>query len=146
MEFGSVLVRLLILAGVGLVVAVAIKLLRNYFGSAQVPMQFDMHDAGLNGVVETRKPLLVEFVSPFCYECKVVMPILKAASIVHGTQLAVIDAKVRPDLAAKYAIRHTPTVLLVDTKGTVKAGWLGIPPTEELESALQEVSTTPARR
>lgn len=146
MDLTSLAIRVLILAGVGVLLFVVIRALRAYFENAQVPMRFDRGDAGLNGPAEARRPLLVEFVSPFCYECKVAMPILKAASIVHGTQLAVIDAKVRPDLASKYSIRHTPTILLVDGKGSVRAGWLGAPSDQELEEALLALSDGRAKR
>lgn len=128
--------RFLLLLALAAAIWAAILILRVYFRRAEVPARFDPADAGLprGGVV------LIEFVSPFCYECKVAMPVLKAASVVHRAPLAVIDAKIRPDLATKYSIRHTPTILVVDRKGTVKAGWLGTPPAAELEQALKSAS------
>jgi thiol-disulfide isomerase/thioredoxin len=79
---------------------------------------------------------LVEFVSPYCFECREALPLLKAAAKVYEAPLAVIDAKERPELANKYSIRHTPTILVVDSRGSVRGGWLGVPPEHELEAAL----------
>lgn len=132
----DVLLRLSILAGVGLVVGLAIVALRKYFSAAQVPQQFDPKDApNGNGTA-----LLVQFTSPYCYDCRQALPLLQAASMVHGARLAVIDAKDRPDLAAKYDIRHTPTILVVDKRGEVRAGWTGVPSSDELEAALVAAS------
>lgn len=125
-------VRLAILAGVALAVSSAIVLLRRYFEGGKLPERFDPADLGL----KRPAPALVEFTSPFCHECKVALPLLRAASLVHKTHLAVIDAKVRPDLARKYGVRHTPTILVVDGAGAVRAGWTETPPETELEAAL----------
>lgn len=132
----EVLFRLLILGGVGLAVAVSIVVIRAYFRAAQVPQKFDPKDApNANGAA-----LLVEFTSPYCYDCREALPLLKAASVLHGARLAVIDAKDRPDLAAKYDIRHTPTILVVDKRGAVRAGWTGVPTSDELDAALVAAS------
>lgn len=126
------MVRLLILAGLGLFIAVAILILRRYFRNATYPSRFDVSDVGEAG----RSGLLVEFVSPFCYECKEALPLLKAASKIYGTPLKIVDAKTSPELLMKYSIRHTPTILVVDRSGAVRRGWLGVPPEDELEAAL----------
>ena len=126
-------VRLLVLLLLAGSVAGAVLLIRRYFARAEIPPKFDLEDAGEGG------PRLVEFVTPYCYECKEVLPLLKAASTVYGTPLTVIDGRERPELLTKYSIRHTPTILVVDRRGSVKAGWLGTPSEEELESALAAV-------
>lgn len=107
--------------------------LRLYFTRSTVPVTFDRTDAG----VSTNGAFLVEFTSPYCYECKEALPLMKAASHVYGAPLAVIDAKDRPDLADKYEIRTTPTILVVDRSGRVTRGWLTSPPENELIEAIQ---------
>jgi thioredoxin-like negative regulator of GroEL len=124
--------RLLILGGVGAVTFVLIVALRRYFGNAQIPRRIDLSD-----IRADRAPAaLVEFTSPYCYECQEALPLLKAASRIYEAPLAVIDAKQKPELASKYSIRHTPTILVVDSKGAVRGGWLGVPPEKELEAAI----------
>lgn len=126
------ILRFAVLAGLGLLIATAVLILRRYFGSASYPARFDVTDVG----GADRAGLLVEFVSPYCYECKEALPLLKAASKIYGTPLKVVDARTSPELLSKYAIRHTPTILVVDRKGTVRNGWIGVPPEDELEAAL----------
>jgi thioredoxin-like negative regulator of GroEL len=116
---------------------IAVPLLRSYFGAKNFPDRFDRRDVGVNGSAA----LIVEFTSPYCYECKEALPLLKAASRVHSSNLAVVDARERPDLANKYGIRATPTILVVDKKGRVTSTWNVTPPESELEKALQAASS-----
>lgn len=118
--------RLLILFGVGGAATFTSFALRRYFRNAELPAKFDRKDVDLSH----KGPMLVEFTSPFCYECQVAFPLLQAASVAHDAPLAVIDARDRPDLTAKYSIRTTPTILVVDGKGKVTSGWLDISPSE----------------
>jgi thiol-disulfide isomerase/thioredoxin len=119
--------RLFVLLGVGGAATLTSFALRRYLRNAELPAKFDRRDVDLSH----KGPMLVEFTSPFCYECQVAFPLLQAASEAHGSPLAVIDAKARPDLTAKYAIRTTPTILVVDGRGKVTTGWLDTSPTEE---------------
>lgn len=124
-------IEILVLVGATSLLAAAA--LRRYFASQELPSRFDATDVDMS----RGTAFLVEFTTPYCYECKEALPLLKAASRVFDTPLAVIDAKKRPDLAAKYSIRSVPTILLVDPKGAVKRGWLSSPPESELIQALQ---------
>ena len=130
--------RLLILIGFGLAVSLAARLLRGYFAGARVPTRFERRDVD----VQDSRALLVEFTSPFCYDCQLALPVLEGLAQTHSASLAVIDAKERPDLAAKYGIRLTPTILVVDGNGAIRGGWLGNPPQHEVESALVEALAT----
>lgn len=101
--------------------------MRRYFNNAEIPRNFDRRDIAL----AHRGPMLVEFTSPFCHECQLALPVLEAVSISHGAALAIVDARARPDLTTKYAIRTTPTILVVDATGRVTHGWLDNAPTAE---------------
>jgi thiol-disulfide isomerase/thioredoxin len=137
-----IVVRLAILAALALVTWIGIRLLRRWFDGADAPARFDLSD--VSG--EARSPVVVEFTSPYCYECKTALPLLKAAALVHDASFELIDARDRPDLAGKYGIRRVPTILVVDGKGAVKASWLGTPPEPELEAALTAASNGNGRR
>lgn len=128
--------RLLVLAATALAVWGAALALRRYVAAASIPAAFDRGDVGADGA----GALIVEFTTPYCYECKAALPILKAAAVVHAAPLAVVDARTRPDLAAKYRIRRTPTILIVDPNGAVRAAWFVTPPEDELEAALREAA------
>ncbi len=125
--------RLLVLTALTGAVWLSIQWLRNYFADRHFPERFDRSDVGLNG----SGALIVEFTTPYCYECKEALPVLEAASKIHSSHLAVVDASDRPDLARKYGIKTTPTILVVDRKGKVKSGWWATPTEDELNQALQ---------
>lgn len=125
--------RLLVLMAVSGLVWLSIHWLRNYFADRHFPERFDRSDVGLNG----SGALIVEFTTPYCYECKEALPVLRAASETHSSHLVVVDASDRPDLAEKYGIKTTPTILVVDRKGRVKSGWWATPSDEELTFALR---------
>ena len=122
-----VLMAVLSLAGLGSIS------LRRYVSDAPMPSRFDRKDVDM----AHRGAMLVEFTSPYCHECQVAYPLLQAASETHQAPLAVIDAKDRPDLTTKYAIRTTPTILVVDRRGKVTDGWFVSPSVEDLSSALK---------
>ncbi|MGQ0679592.1 MAG: thioredoxin family protein [Actinomycetota bacterium] len=107
--------------------------LRRFVRKAPIPTRFDRSD------LDTAQagPLVIEFTSPMCYECQLAYPVLQAASAAHDVAFEVIDAKQRPDLAAKYSIRTTPTILVVDGRGRVTDGWFESPSRQDLDSALQ---------
>lgn len=130
----DIVLRLAILLVVSGAAAYSSFALRRYFQSADIPTRFDRKDVALSH----RGPMLVEFTSPYCHECQVAYPLLQAAAATHDAPLAVIDAKDRPDLTAKYAIRTTPTILVVDRKGKVTSGWLETSPSaDDLARALE---------
>ncbi|HVL51991.1 MAG TPA: thioredoxin family protein [Actinomycetota bacterium] len=129
----DLMLRLAILLAVGGGATFVSFALRRYFQNAQLPQRFDRKDVNLS----QPGTMLVEFTSPYCYECQVAYPLLQAASAAHDAPLAVIDARERPDLTSKYAIRTTPTILVVDRRGKVTSGWLDESPTEaDLTQAL----------
>ena len=129
--------RLVLVAGVGVVVWAVAWALRRYREGAATPRRFDPVDGSGVG-----SPLLVTFSGPYCIECHEILPRLQAASSEHGVPLAVIDIKDRPELAAKYDVRLTPTTLVVGAAGVVRAGWLGTPPAGEVEAALAAVGAS----
>ena len=126
------LARVAVLVGVAVLVWAAAWTLRRYAANARPPLSFDHADGG----GRRSAPLLVTFSGPYCVECEEIRPRLQAASEAHRVDLRVIDIKQRPELAAKYDVRLTPTTLVVGPAGEVRAGWLGTPPEGEVESAL----------
>ncbi len=133
----DVQLRLILLAAVVALATGAAVWLRRYVGNAEIPTRFDRRDVD----VREAGPLLVEFTSPYCHECQRARPLLEAASAEHDASLAVIDARERPDLASKYSIRTTPTILVVDPSGKVTSGWLAKPPKHDLNTALQSAAS-----
>jgi thiol-disulfide isomerase/thioredoxin len=134
--------RITLLMGVLAFAGISSFLLRRYIARAPLPSRFDRSDVD----VSSSGAMLVEFTSPYCHECQVAYPLLQAASEAHDAELAMIDAKLRPDLASKYSIRTTPTILVVDRRGRVTTGWFSSPSEDELTSALTLAGASPALR
>lgn len=133
--------RLLLVIGIALAAWAAAWALRRYVARARTPQHFRPGDGETGG----ESPLLVTFTGPYCSECLEIRPRLVAAAAEHQIELRVIDIKKTPELAARYAIRLTPTTLAVAPGGSVQAGWLGTPPEGELEAALGSLAAM-ARR
>lgn len=131
----DLVLRLAIAAAVILAAAGAAVLLKSYFSRALVPARFDLADA--NGA---KGPLLVHFTSPYCYDCQVALPILEEASDEFGAPVAIIDAKTRPDLLAKYSVRSTPLILVVRPDGSISSWWDRSPSLVEVRAALESVA------
>jgi thioredoxin 1 len=68
------------------------------------------------GVLEgsIRKPVLVEFYTPWCGPCKMMKPVLEIINRDKDDQLNVflLDASVETTLAATYGVTGTPTMIL----------------------------------
>ncbi|HWH45354.1 MAG TPA: DUF4395 family protein [Thermoleophilaceae bacterium] len=68
--------------------------------------RFDPSDAGLSG----DGVRVVQFAGPYCLACREWEAALQDA----GVDVAKIDITQAPEVAARYAVRHTPVVLAVD--------------------------------
>jgi hypothetical protein len=78
----------------------------------------------------------VLFTSPYCLACRRWGEELEAA----GAALARVDVRERPDLAARYAVRHTPLVLAVDSAtGQVAATYRDDPEPSEVAELVRLV-------
>jgi hypothetical protein len=69
--------------------------------------------------------LVAVFTSSTCASCADVVS--KAAAVLSADDVAVVEVAYqhRPDLHARYAIDAVPALVLADTDGVVRAGFLG---------------------
>jgi hypothetical protein len=89
-------------------------------GGFELPVQLDRNDFDRAGA-----PWLVAvFTSSTCASCA---DVVSKAAVLSADDVAVVEVAYqhRPDLHARYAIDAVPALVLADTEGVVRAGFLG---------------------
>ena len=92
-----------------------------------------------NEMIQSEKPVLVDFFAEWCGPCKMMSPILKEVKDSLGDEVTIIkvDVDKNPQAAAAYQVQGVPT-LIVFKKG--KAVWRqsGVVPKSGLVNILQQ--------
>ena len=76
-----------------------------------------------NDVLDSSKPVLVDFWAEWCGPCKMIAPVLEELASEYGEKLKIckMDVDANPETAPKYGIRGIPTLILFnngDVAGT----------------------------
>lgn len=91
-------------------------------------------------VLQSKKPVLVEFYSDSCIPCKQMSPILGDIEEIYEKELKVVKVNVNFDaeLAADYQVMASPTILLFRDGREVKRV-RGLQKKTDLEALVKEV-------
>lgn len=87
-----------------------------------------------------RGATLLQFSTEVCAPCRVTHDVLgSVASERSGVSHIDLDVTHRPDLASQFKIMSTPTTLILDRKGVVRARIGGAPRRDDLRAELDRI-------
>ena len=92
-------------------------------------------------IINSGKPVLVDFFAEWCGPCKVMAPMLKQAKDEVGDAATIIkiDVDKNPEVAGTYGIQGVPTLILFKN-GEVKWRQSGVVPVQNLVAVMKQFS------
>jgi len=90
-------------------------------------------------VLQSQKPIMVDFWAEWCGPCRAVSPILDAIATEHADKLSIVKLNVddNPETAMKYGITSIPA-MYVFRDGEIAKRVIGAKPKPALEADLAE--------
>ncbi len=78
-------------------------------------MALEITDATINDVLESGKPVVIDFWAEWCGPCRMVGPIIEELANEYDGKVVVgkVDVDNNDDVTSKYGIRNIPTILFI---------------------------------
>lgn|SRR5690554_4717295 len=95
-------------------------------------------------LIQSEKPVLVDFYADWCAPCKMMPPILKELKKRMGDTINIIkiDTEKNPAAAIRYQVRGIPTLILFK-KGKVIWQQAGVVRADQLQAIIEEKLANP---
>jgi thioredoxin len=90
-----------------------------------------------NDIINSDKPVLVDFYADWCQPCKIQSPILQevARDLNEKVKVIKIDVDKNQDISWRYQVQSIPTIILFKN-GTVKWRQVGVTPKQQIVNAV----------
>ncbi len=91
-------------------------------------------------VLNSDKPVLVDFWAEWCAPCRALAPVMESLSESYSgrAKVAKLDVDANQQIAMQFGIRSIPTVMLFD-KGQVVDSLIGVQPKAAYEQSLDKI-------
>lgn len=98
-------------------------------------------NAKFQNVINSKRPVLVDFYADWCGPCKQVPPILKQVKdeLKESVRIIKVNVDKNPFIATKYQIRSIPT-LIVFKDGVAQWTGVGIHLASEIKEVIRQIS------
>jgi thioredoxin 1 len=101
-------------------------------------MALEVNGTNIEDVLKEKSVTVLDFWAPWCGPCRMLVPVIDTLSTEYDGKdvtIAKVNVEENQDLAAKYAVRGIPTVLIFKD-GEVVERKIGVEPKANYESAI----------
>lgn len=93
-----------------------------------------------NRIVNSSRPVLVDFYADWCIPCRLMPPILKKVKVQFNKHVRIIKVNVDhyPDIAASCKVQNIPTVVVFH-QGKIHWSGIGVQEVDDISIALRKI-------